>query len=401
MTFLRWIREQKRFLLALMLGLIILLTILYSYRDDIFQSMQDPGEPFQTYEKPVPAIYAQEQSWLARPDLNADSYLHPAPADVFVIVPTTYKGGEHWNLPFADTRRLAKLKRITRPNYVDTFADVGRLFAPYYRQASLYTFLTAREDAQRAQSLAYRDVRRAFNVFLKNNPPERPIVIVGYGQGALHGTRLMAEFFQGDLSEKLAAAYLMGHPVPLDLFDEDLSQTPPCERANDIGCIVAFGAFFPSDEVIAERFSDHALVRARQGYTSVSGRDLLCTNPLLWNRSEDYAPSRLHKGGVAAQDIEPDTRPAPHTKQVGVQCQGGLLMVDKPRNSLFKRPFKLGGKFRTPRSNLFYEDLRLNAITRVESMLETGTLPKRVKKLDSLDVIELVDSPVTPVKPDE
>lgn len=76
-------------------------------------------------------------------------------------------------------------------------------------------------------------------------------------------------------------------------------------------------------------------------------------------------------------------------------------MVDKPRNSLFKRPFKLGGKFRTPRSNLFYEDLRLNAIDRVGALLETDRLPKRVKKLDSLDVIELIESPVTPVKPGE
>ena len=261
--------------------------------------------------------------------------------------------------------------------------------------------MTAREDARRAQNLAYSDIKRAFEKFLDVNPPERPIVIAGYGQGALHGTRLMADYFQGDLRKKLAAAYLIGHPVPLDLFDTDLTQTPPCETATDIGCIVAFGAFFPNDEVIADRFADHAMVKSKKRFKSVSGRKILCTNPLLWNRSEDYAPSRLHKGGVAAQDLEPETRPAPLTKQVGVQCQDGLLLVDKPRSRLFKRPFKLGGKFRAPRSNLFYEDLRLNAIDRVDTLLSKEALPKRVKKLDDFEVIELIDSPVNPIKPNE
>jgi len=84
---------------------------------------------------------------------------------------------------------------------------------------------------------------------------------------------------------------------------------------------------------------------------------------------------------------------------VGTQCQDGLLLVDKPKNSLFRRPFKFGGKFRTPRSNLFYEDLRLNALIRVQTMIDTNNLPKRVKKLDDLEVIDLQESPVTPVTP--
>ena len=401
MKILIWIREQKRLLFVGFGLFLLILAALYLYRDDIFQSMQDPGEPFQTYEKPKAADYSLTGSWLAQPDLNADPFLYPAPADVFVIVPTTYKGGEHWNLSSDDTRQIAKLKRITRPNYVDTFTDVGRLFAPYYRQASLYTFLTAREDARRAQDLAYSDVRRAFDVFLRNNPPERPIVVVGYGQGALHGTRLVADYFQGPLNDKLVAAYLIDHPVPLDLFETDFQQTPPCETSSDIKCVIGFGAFYPSDQIIAQRFADDLLVRSQTGYQSARGRKLLCTNPLLWNRTEDYAPNRLHKGGVAAQDMEPDTRPAPLSKLVGAQCQDGLLLVDKPNNSLFRRPFKFGGKYRTPRSNLFYEDLRLNAMERVQTMITTSDLPKRVKKLDDLEVIDLQESPVTPIKPGE
>jgi len=204
MTILSQIRRYKWLVWGFMALIALLAVLFYIYRDDIFQSIQDPGEPFQTYAKPITPDYREVESWMARPDLKADPFLHPTLADVFVIVPTVYKGGEHWNLPVDDTRRIEKLSRITRPNYVDPFMDVGRLYAPYYRQASLYTFMTAREDARRAQDLAYEDVKQAFEVVLKNNPPERPIVIVGYNQGALHATRLLADYFQGPLKNKLS-----------------------------------------------------------------------------------------------------------------------------------------------------------------------------------------------------
>ena len=113
MNILIWIREQKRLLFVGFGLFLLILAALYLYRDDIFQSMQDPGEPFQTYEKPKAADYSLTGSWLAQPDLNADPFLYPAPADVFVIVPTTYKGGEHWNLSSDDTRQIAKLKRLS------------------------------------------------------------------------------------------------------------------------------------------------------------------------------------------------------------------------------------------------------------------------------------------------
>lgn len=399
MTILSLIKRYKGLVWGIFALLTLLAVLFYTYRDDIFQSIQDPGQPFQTYQKPLKPNYQDVESWMAMPDLGSDPFLHPTLADVFVIVPTVYKGGEHWNLPVDDTRRIEKLNRITRPNYVDAFMDVGRLYAPFYRQASLYTFMTAREDARHAQDLAYEDVKAAFEILIENNPPERPIVIVGYNQGALHATRLLIDYFQGPLKDKLAAAYIIGHPVPLDLFETDLAATPPCEKETDTGCVIAFGAFFPKDSGLLERFAERLLVRDASSYKSTAGRDLLCTNPLLWNRSEDYAPSRLHKGGVAAQGLEPETRPAPVTKLVGTQCQGGFLFVDKPKNSLFHRPIKFGGKFRTLPSNLFYEDLRVNALTRTNALIDSGNLPKRVEKLDGFEVIELIESPVTPIKP--
>ncbi len=378
----------------------LLIALALFYRDDIFQSLQDPGEPFQTYEKPAPPDYNTIDAWITRPDVTADPFHDTTAGDIFVVVPSIYKGGEHWNLPIDDVRRRNRLERIIRPNYVTPYGSTGRLFAPHYRQASTYTFMTNREDARQAQDFAYQDVRRAFEYFLKYSPPERPIILAGHGQGASHAQRLLADFFQGSLKDRLAAAYIIDHPLPLDKFDNALSGLKPCEAETDTGCVIAFGAFMPGDDVIARRFVTRLTVYDGSDYAMVSERPLLCTNPLLWNRSSDYAPSRLHLGGLAAEGLDADMDPAPLAKQAGVQCQDGILYVDQPKSRALRRPLKFGGKFRTLRSNLFYEDLRVNAKKRVESLLETGTLPRRVETLDDLDVIEIIDSPVTPVKED-
>jgi len=392
------IEIEKPFLLAGLVLFFMTLIVIYLYRDDIFQTIQDPRQPFQTYTKPVAPDYSMAEAWLAQPDLTQDPYEHPSAGDVFVVVPSVYRGGKHWVLRSDDLKRKNKLQRIVRPNYVAPYGSAGRLFAPYYRQASLYSFMTAREDARKAQDFAYQDVKRAFNVFLENSPPERPIILVGHNQGASHVQRLLADFFMGDLSKRLAAAYVIDYPLPLDLFNTTLKGLKPCETINDTSCVNAFGAFMPGDDVIANRFVSRLLVHDGQNYISVQGRPLLCTNPLLWNLSEDYAPQRLHLGGVAAEGLDPDMKPAAMTKQAGVQCEDGILYVDKPKSRSLRRPLKVGGKFRTLPSNLFYEDLRVNAEKRVQSLLDSGTLPKRAAKLDGFDLIEIQDSPVTPIK---
>ena len=381
------------------LGALLIIGLLaWIYRDDIFQTIQDPRQPFQTYDPPPAPDYADEQSWLSLPDLAVDPFTLDVQGDVFVAVPSVYRGGEHYVLPSDDLKRKSKLQRIVRPNYVAPYGDAGRLFAPYYRQASLYSYMATREDVRLAQDFAYQDVRRAFEVFLAQSPPERPIVLVGHNQGAAHVLRLLHDFFQYDtaLLRRLAVAYVIDYPVPLDLFGGPLDRLRLCEAEADTGCIAAFGQFQPGEQAIAERFAVRLLVHDGEDFAPVANRPLACINPLTWRRDQDYAPERLHRGGVAAEGLEPDIRPAPRPNQVGAQCQDGLLLVDKPRSRSFRRPWQIGAKFRTLPSNLFYEDLRQNAVARVDALIATGTLPRRTGRLDDLAVEEVVDIPVQP-----
>jgi len=386
-----------RIIISVLMGFFALLLIFASwfYRDDLFRSIYDPGEPFQTMAMPPAPDYTVDTAWLIRPDTDIDPINIPG-GDIFVVSPTIFLGRTHWNAPISSKKLADNFKRVVLPNYVLPYTSSGRVYAPQYRQAALYTFLNNRDDSLLAMQFAYSDVRRAFEVFLAENPPERPIVLVGYGQGGLHVKRLLREFFQdGSRINKLAVAYVIDHPFLL----EKLSLIKPCARKQDTNCVVAFGAFEPKEKKRVQRFVDRTLVWDAAGMQAVSGRPLLCVNPLLWTTDNDYAPARLHLGGVAAEGFGFDTMPVPMPHQTGAQCQDGVLLLDKPKQKALRRPSRFGGKYRTLPSNLFYEDLRVDAARRVQYLIDKDILPKRAPLLD-LETIEVEDSPVTlPLKP--
>ncbi len=377
---------------------LLLILIAWIYRDNLFQSLYDPAQPFQTYSPPPAPDYAMERSWLHRPDTKIDP-IHIKGGDVFVVTPTVFLGRTGWNAALQNAKFEAESQNIILPNYVLPFKTAGRVFAPYYRQAALYAFLTNRDDARDAQILAYEDVHRAFEAFLANNPPERPIVLVGFGQGGLHVERLLTEFFKGDLRKKLAVAYIIDHPLPQDVLRTQIG-LPACTSKEQTGCVVAFGAFEPKEKKRANMFVGKTLVWSLdKRFAPVEGRALVCINPLLWTDGRDYAPARLHLGGVAAEGLGEEANPAPMPSQTGAQCQDGILLLDKPKSKSLRRPSRFGGQFRTIPANLFYEDLRQDAARRVQQLLAKGELPKRAPLLDMED-IEVEDSPVTlPLKP--
>ncbi len=346
-------------------GFVLLLAIAgVVLRDDIYQSFLDPGIPFQTYDRPPAPNYAGAEAWAAWPEQEDPQ----APA-VFFLHPTTYDGGAHWNAPFDRPQEAAEVERIVLPNWAAPFAVEGaQIHAPRYRQASLYSFMNNREDSVSARLLAHQDAQAAFAAFLNRIDPQRAIILVGVDQGALHALGLLLNRIAADemLRARLAAAYLLEAPIPLDLFEDALVDLPPCAGAEDVRCIVAYTAARPE-----ERQRIFALTERSMSWTAagdlefVTERALLCTNPLNWTTSEDYAPDRLHRGGAAAEGLAPGDAPSAMANQTGAQCQNGVLMIDQPRVRALRRAGRLGEDRRAPDFNLFYMDLAQNAAQRV------------------------------------
>ncbi|WP_300529906.1 DUF3089 domain-containing protein [Maricaulis sp.] len=349
-------------------------------RDQIYQTFQDPGEPFQTYEPPEGADYASAEAWYLQGRFSDD--LETA---VFFVHPTTYSGGANWNAELDKTSSNQAVERVILPNYAAPFSSAGPLFVPRYRQAALYTFMNNREDGVLAREFAYQDVLRAFDQFLADIGPSRPILLSGYGQGGLHVLRLLIDRFAEDpvMQARLVTAYIIEHPVPLDLLNTSLEGIPACETPEDVRCIYAFMQVLPSEERRIRILTERTMSWTPDGTLNfVNERRLLCTNPLLAAPSNQYASAQMHQGGVAAVNLSMDTNPAPIPRQTGAQCADGVLFTERPRSALLRRPSRIAEEFREPPYNLFYEDIRLDAARR---SLILGTILQEERRWRMLD----------------
>lgn len=342
---------------------VILGAAAWVYREDIMQTGLDPRVPFQTYERPPAPDYGDDSAWALR-GVETD----PAgPADIFFVHPTTYDGGEHWLGPIDDTRSADLLSRVMLPNYAGPFARAGRIHAPRYRQASLYTQLTLRDDAREARAFAYRDVRAAFDHWRATWDEGRPLILAGAGQGAELVARLADEILRQDpaFRRRLAAVYVIDAIVPEESHEPD-DLLPACEARDQAGCLVAYAQVREGADDVARRRVDRAQVWTPRGdLTGLEGRLTLCVNPVLGARTGAVAPARLSLGAATATGLEWGARPPFISRQVETRCVDGVLRHSIPRSASLRPSGSWADRRKSPPYNLFYADLEADALARV------------------------------------
>ena len=347
---------------------LFLLTAAIGFQDNLFKYVNDPRAPFPTTEPPPAPDYASDEAWALRPEKPDESR-----PQIFFVHPTTYWGGSAWNADIHSPGPSDKLTMSYLPSYAGPFMPLGQLWAPLYRQASLYSALTHRYDARQARALAYGDVARSFERFLSEIPADAPVVIVGIEQGGLHVAGLAQHMLRGErLMQRLAAVYILEQPVPLDLFDGQLSHLRPCRYRADVRCIVTYGALRLDHPREIQRFRNRSMTWTEDGrLEATEGRALACVNPVLGTTTEDYAPHRLHRGGVNATGIGANVTPVPLAAQTSSQCSNGVLLVDRPPSTSLRPAWRWGGRFKPAVANLFYADLELDARRRVATLAAT------------------------------
>lgn len=357
----------------------LLLAGAWLMRVEIIRTTLDPRIPFQTYKPPRAPNYAETRAWALLPDDQPDPAL---PVDVFFVGPTTYDGGEHWNSPFRDQDAWRLTRRAMLPNYAGPFARVGRVFAPHYRQASLYSQLTLREDARSARRFAYADVLAAFKAWRKTHDRGRPLVIVGVEQGGLLVDRLVGEEITTDaaLLKRLAGVYLIETVTPADRYPEG-SAVPACGKRAQAGCVVAW---VTARERSPRELLDRALVWNDRGQlVGLGDRPALCVNPLIGARTDAPATDRDNLGAAVATGFEWNERPAFLQRQVGAQCVAGVLDVSKPKSRVFKPARGWADRLKVPPYNLFYLDLEVDARARVSALLGRDAYPKAAPPIET------------------
>ena len=316
-----------------------------------------PHHDFAAYTPAASPNYALDSCWAALPTRrdSADavpkgSGLHDeqatAPADVFFIHPTTFYRPAAWNADLAKGRLNQYTDGSTILHQASAFNAAGRIYAPRYRQATLYSFFDEQSlNGQKALNLAYADVKAAFQYYLAHYNQGRPIIIAGHSQGTAHATRLLHEFFDNDprLRRQLVAAYLIGFKVK----PNEYQTIRPCPDSLATGCFISYNSVATGNDY--PPFHPFAV-----------------TNPLTWTLDTLTAPATLNRGGVS-QDfkrIDPQVTDA--------KIHQGLLWISPPKLDGYPR-FLLPGhpelrhSFHIADYGLFYLNIRENAKARVRA----------------------------------
>ena len=342
-------------------ALVFLLTAATAvWRGDILRAGLDPQVPFQTYTPPPAPDYDAPAAWVLR-DARAPG---AGEAAVFFVHSTTYEGGRHWNGPVGTVKGERWLREVVIPNYAGPFDRAGAVSAPRYRQASLYTRLTLREDARDARAFAYRDIVAAFEAWLERHP-DGPIVLAGVEQGGELVERLVRERVAADpaLRERLVAVYLMDVVVAADRLSPAI---PACRRRDQAGCVVAFSPVGEGNDGAARRRLRRALVWDERGrLVELDGRAPVCVNPLTGSTDTAPAGVRAHRGATNATGLEWGVHPALMTREVAAQCRGGLLRHTEPNLESFREGGSWADRRKSRPYNLFYGDLEEDVQTRL------------------------------------
>jgi hypothetical protein len=300
--------------------------------------------------------YQNLASWAASPFKQDPSDLCPKQvkypfndtsiADVFFIHPTSFTektDSLHWNAAWDDPKQKEKTLKNAIKFQASVFNHVGRVYAPFYRQANIEIYYTNNlQKAFQAADTAYADVRNAFLYYLQNYNHGRPIIIASHSQGSTHAIWLLKEFFDTtDLKKQLVTAYIPGMTVRYSDF-KTLKAAPD---SNYVGGYCVWRS-------------------AEKGYYPPSlprGKEVVCTNPISWNLDSTAVDKTFNKGAV----LLPFNKVIP--KATGAQISNSILWVQKPH---FKGSKWIKNKnYHIADYNLFYLNVRDNAHLRLHNYL--------------------------------
>ncbi|SDU25638.1 Protein of unknown function [Polaribacter sp. Hel1_33_78] len=299
---------------------------------------------------PLKPNYNNEKNWAVLPNSSfgelkefTSKEIDTLQADVFYVYPTlnTEDDDLRWNVPVEDIEQQNKVLNKAVLFQASAFATSGKLYVPYYRQAHLRSYKMLENGGDKALLLAYSDVKKAFEVYLKNYNKGRPIIIASHSQGSTHAKFLLRDFFDNKpLQEKLIAAYIVGTVLKSDLF----STLKPMTKPNEIGGFVGWNTFKKGN-----------YPKKRDVY-----KGSVTTNPITW---DDAKTTELyeHKGFLYSNKKI-------YKNVLKIEITDGLVWSTNPKFPMrffmsFMKNYHVGD------INLFWQDIRENAELRTKTWL--------------------------------
>ena len=315
-------------------------------------SLIKPSDNFESYTPPPKPDYSNENNWASLPSKKDKADLVPsnsglkenedsALVDVFFVHPTTYYSSFSWNA-YMDNERLNNFTdKTTIMHQASVFNGSCKIYAPRYRQATLYSFMDKGDNGQKALELAYSDVKEAFNYYLTHYNKGRPFIIASHSQGSRHTIRLLHDIIEKDtvFYHRMVAAYIIGYKFQ----ENDLTIIQPCHSAIETNCFITWNS-------------------VKKGGKVPFFQSCVCTNPLTWTTDTTYQSADKNLGGIPSSFDEIDKG------VTDAQIVNGLLMVTKPKFRGYPKVY--GASYHLVDYNLFYMNIRKNVEDRVKAYLE-------------------------------
>jgi hypothetical protein len=273
--------------------------------------------------------YIEDSTWIEK-------------ADVFYLYPTFFmdKSDSSWNISIEDEKQREIVADKAVRYQASAWAESGRVFAPYYRQAHLRSYRNLENGGKEALLFAYADVRAAFQHYLQHYNNGRPIILAGHSQGSTHIMLLLKEFFDGQpLQKQLVAAYMPGISVEKDYYKSIKHMTCP----NETGGFVVWNTF-------KKKISEEKYEMWYKGSYAV--------NPVTWDDSE-VAPRKKHQGFLFWNNKM-------YCHRFKTTLIDGAVWITTPRFPYFFISLKMDD-YHLGDVNLFWKDIRENSKLRLKA----------------------------------
>lgn len=379
-----YIFRMKRIFLYGLATLAVIAGLVFALRREIFIFAITPGTAFAGSPSHPAPDYALPQNWAALPVREDSVDVVPAgtegrdaqanaPIDVFFIHPTTHYSRSGWNAAVEDKAINQRTENGSLRHQAGAFNGCCRIYAPRYRQAALAAFLDTNGNGVPALELAYTDVKAAFEYYLAHYNQGRPFILAGHSQGARHGIRIFAEEIEGEPhAARMVAAYLIGYPLKLTSNGLPFERTDLCKTATQTGCIINWNTALEGGDTRKFRLQIDLSAGMPEVQRKANG-DQVCINPLDWS-SQGAADAASHLGAIPfSRDPNTPLGP-PHKNLIRARCDTGYLFISNPGEG-FQRLVMPGGNYHNYDYNLFYMNIRENAIARSRAFLANALKP--------------------------
>ena len=305
-------------------------------------------------DKPVPEApeYNNPDHWAALPERNdfsdvqlvagVDDEQAERTVDVFFIHPTTYIGKQSWNQRMGDNEANDLTDAWVMRDQASVFNQCCRIYAPRYRQATLYSFQDKSGSGEKALGLAYEDVKSAFLYFLKNYSIGRPFIIASHSQGSRHADRLLREEIIGrGLLSQMIVAYLIGFSI------DGSNGVPVCEKYDQLNCQITWNS------------------STRDAVLNLAEPEDICVNPLSWTTNEDLVGADQNLGSVTFA-----SEGGVELNVADAQCSEGSLFVSEVETERFNSNMPFGpGNYHMYDYSFYYMNIRKNVQDRINEYL--------------------------------